>query len=449
MGSPRTDSDPERGLTAPDLYAFFEKSQWWDGERLVAYQRQMLDGLVRHARATAPFYAYRLSSLFRTDGSIDWSKWHNLPTLSRKDLSSYIATIQSRTFPAAHGPFLTAQTTGTTGHPVSLTATGWQAAMTRAMGWRAQAWSDADWSRTLLTRIYHPIPDMKNGDDLGPWGPPAASKSKLGKNIYSYNLDHEQFLDFMLVLKPAYISILSASIDVLCEMAERRKSALKVETFFSRGGGVSKELRERTKSLFGARIFEGYSSQECGSIAYECPSGSGLHISAEAALVEIVRDDGNSAQPGEEGRVVVTPFASSATPLIRYDQGDRAVAGETCACGRSLPLIRSILGRQMQAFRHPDGRVFFGARIASLRQTIGASRWQIAQIGPVRFEVRYIAEKEAEPNIVDRFVREFRANIFDDAEIRFTRVADISVSGKFIEYVNEWTGSNRLRSDEP
>src|SRR5258708_5002976 len=299
MRPPRARPDPDDGLTAPGLFEFFEKSQWWDRDRLATYQRQMLDGLVRHARETTPFYMFRLKPLFRTDGSIDWSEWSNVPILSRKDLASYSATIQARKVPAVHGPFFTSQTSGSTGHPVSLTTTSWHKAMLTAMGWRAQAWSDVDWSQTLLTRNYVPIQDVNVGDSLGPWGPPTRPKSKRGRNIYSpYSLDHDQFFDLMIRVRPAYVSIYSGSIDILCEISERRKFALNVETFFSRGGCVSHETRKWTKSLFGARVVEGYSSHECGSIAYECPSNSGLHVSAEAALVAIVRDDGSPAQTG-------------------------------------------------------------------------------------------------------------------------------------------------------
>jgi len=47
------------------------------------------------------------------------------------------------------------------------------------------------------------------------------------------------------------------------------------------------------------------------------------HVSADLVLVELVDDDGTPVPPGEEGRVVVTPFYGYATPLIRYDLGDR------------------------------------------------------------------------------------------------------------------------------
>jgi len=46
-------------------------------------------------------------------------------------------------------------------------------------------------------------------------------------------------------------------------------------------------------------------------------------------------------------------------PLIRYEVGDRgalAPEGETCACGRTLPILKCIEGRLDDIITTPDGR---------------------------------------------------------------------------------------------
>ena len=42
-------------------------------------------------------------------------------------------------------------------------------------------------------------------------------------------------------------------------------------------------------------------------------------------------------------------------PLIRYDIGDYAEVGEPCSCGRGLPVLRRIVGRQRNMFTLPNG----------------------------------------------------------------------------------------------
>ena len=102
-----------------------------------------------------------------------------------------------------------------------------------------------------------------------------------------------------------------------------------------------------------------YSSQEVGVIAIECPQGDGYHAMSEGLVVEVLRDDGEPCAAGETGHVVVTDLTNFATPLIRYDLADLAEAAGPCACGRGLPRIRRILGRERNLLRLPDGRRFW------------------------------------------------------------------------------------------
>jgi phenylacetate-CoA ligase len=43
-------------------------------------------------------------------------------------------------------------------------------------------------------------------------------------------------------------------------------------------------------------------------------------------------------------------------PLIRYEIGDYAEVGQPCPCGRGLPVLNRILGRQRNMLHLPDGR---------------------------------------------------------------------------------------------
>lgn len=428
-----------KGISSTDLYDLFDKSQWWDDDKLLAYQRGMIQALVTHAQQSSPYHSIRLQSIMSKSGRIDWDAWRSLPIMTRKDVSQYADKIKALNVPSEHAPVTTATTSGSTGRPISVLTTHFMRSLISATGWRAQKWYGVDWKDTVLTRSYVESATLKTGDMIGSWGPPSHKESRKGKNIYAYGLDHEQLFDLMLKKKPAYISVYGGSIDILCDIAEQRNARFRVKAFFSRGSMISAEVRERARATFGADILEGFASQECGSIAHSCPTGSGLHINAENVLVEIVKDDGAYAMPGEEGRVLVTAAASTAMPFIRYDLGDHAIVGERCGCGRSLPLLKSISGRIMHAFKHPDGRVHWGGRVGPLRSLLSASRWQVAQIGATRYEVRYVSEQEANDDIKRIFAEKFRELTFPDSQVEFKKLLEMPIpsSGKFIEYVNE------------
>ena len=102
-------------------------------------------------------------------------------------------------------------------------------------------------------------------------------------------------------------------------------------------------------------LIDGYSSQECGAIALQCPQGDGYHVMSESMLVEILDDNGDHCGPGEIGRVVVTDLQNLASPIIRYDIGDYARLGASCSCGRGLAKLEQILGRQLNLLVKPNG----------------------------------------------------------------------------------------------
>ncbi|MSQ53505.1 MAG: hypothetical protein EXR28_16680 [Betaproteobacteria bacterium] len=97
-----------------------------------------------------------------------------------------------------------------------------------------------------------------------------------------------------------------------------------------------------------------YSSEETGYIALQCQQGR-YHIQSENLLVEIIGEGGNPCAQGEIGRVLITTLHNFAMPLIRYDIGDFAQFGEPCPCGRTLPVLQQILGRQRNMLTMPDG----------------------------------------------------------------------------------------------
>lgn len=107
---------------------------------------------------------------------------------------------------------------------------------------------------------------------------------------------------------------------------------------------------------FGPDIFETYGSRETMLIAAECPAHEGMHVQEENLVVEIVRN-GRAAAPGEAGDVIVTDLHNYGMPLIRYVNGDVAMAAApgTCPCGRGLSRIARVDGRRADAIVDRDG----------------------------------------------------------------------------------------------
>ncbi|MEO6462236.1 MAG: hypothetical protein ABIP29_04110, partial [Candidatus Eisenbacteria bacterium] len=115
-------------------------------------------------------------------------------------------------------------------------------------------------------------------------------------------------------------------------------------------------MRERIERAFGAPVFDRYGSREMGNAAHECTAHTGLHVSMERVIVEVLRD-GRPVVEGDEGELVVTVLDNVAEPLLRYAIGDigRRIPGPPCPCGRAYERIEVTAGRSSDLFTTPAG----------------------------------------------------------------------------------------------
>jgi len=82
-------------------------------------------------------------------------------------------------------------------------------------------------------------------------------------------------------------------------------------------------------------------------IAGECLEKTGMHVSEDHFLIEIVDPaTGDPLPDGEEGELVITTLTKEAFPMIRLRTGDiTRIIPEPCACGRTMRRIGRIIGR--------------------------------------------------------------------------------------------------------
>lgn len=198
--------------------------------------------------------------------------------------------------------------------------------------------------------------------------------------------------------------------------------------------------RELIERVFQAPVFETYGSREFMLIGAECDRHEGLHLTMEHLLVEILDDDGRPTPAGEEGNVVVTDLYNYGMPFIRYANGDRAIAGWIqCSCGRGLPLLKGVVGRQLDILETPDGRRIPGEFFPHLIKDYPAiQRFHVMQDEPDR--IRLYLQPRTSWDAVDlrSLEHEVRANIGSQVRFEIVRSDDIplTAAGKHRVVVN-------------
>ena len=195
---------------------------------------------------------------------------------------------------------------------------------------------------------------------------------------------------------------------------------------------LTAEMRKVIEKAYRCPVFEEYSTVENAMFASECDHRR-LHISPDAGIVEILRQDGTPCNPGEIGEVVTTCLVRTYQPLIRFRLGDLAAWDpEPCPCGQQMPVIKEVVGRLEDIVTGPDGRQlvrFHGIFVDQPNIVEG----QIIQETLDQFVVRVVPTKAFSQLDIDDIQQRMYQRLGPKISVQVVTVDDIprTESGKF------------------
>ena len=109
------------------------------------------------------------------------------------------------------------------------------------------------------------------------------------------------------------------------------------------------EMRTQLEAKMGIDALDIYGLSEMGGpgVSYECLCKTGMHISEDHYLAEIVDPETLRPLPeGQVGELVVTTLTRRAQPLVRYRTRDLcSIVYEPCECGRVFARMTKPVGR--------------------------------------------------------------------------------------------------------
>ncbi|MBZ4670876.1 MAG: phenylacetate-CoA ligase [Clostridiales bacterium] len=127
------------------------------------------------------------------------------------------------------------------------------------------------------------------------------------------------------------------------------KSELKLKAGIFGAEPWSEEMRAEIQEKLGIKAYDIYGLSEImgPGVAFECEDQSGMHISEDHFIPEIIDPDTGEVLPdGVQGELVFTCITKEAFPLIRYRTRDIAVLERgQCRCGRTLVKMLKPRGR--------------------------------------------------------------------------------------------------------
>lgn len=364
-----------------------ESSQWLSADEIETRQQRQLDSIVAHAYHNVPFYRRRFDDLGVLPDELTGSgAWRSISLLTRSDIQSSDGSLCARFDNAKHGQISKATTSGSSGQPVTVHGTTITRLFWDALTLRQHLWHRHDFSGKLaVARYFQPPFAGRNEMVAANWGSATAGIVDTGPSVaINIRLPVSQQAEWLVNQNPDYLLSYPSNLAALARhCAAYGQQVSKLRQVFSFGETLEPHVRSLCREQWGVDVIDAYSSQEVGYIAFECPEYGCYHVQSESVLVEVLDDQGRACLPGQLGRVVVTALQNFAMPLLRYEIGDWAEPAEACRCGRGLPTLRRILGRQRNMFQLPSGERFFPAfefdTTAALDQLPPVRQFQIIQ----------------------------------------------------------------------
>jgi phenylacetate-CoA ligase len=403
-----------------------EKTQWMKTEELRQLQLLKLKVLLRHAYENVPYYheSFKKNG-FRPDDLNRLEDIHRVPVLKRSELRLKSTELLARN--AKKADLVPCETSGTTVTSVKFyqdkTEATWDmAAELRGFGWAGYKTG----AKLAFVRRIRP------GDVL------ASAKFKLEclvnrwKLLNAYYLSERSMASFsskMHKFKPEYVLGATAPINIFAVfLLGNSQYKIRPKAVFTYAETLLPHYRRTIEEAFKCKVHDVYGSSEMFHVAAQCGWHEGHHITEENVLVETEKD-GETAVPGEEGKVLLTNLNGFAMPFIRYDIGDRGkMFADECSCGRGLPLFRPI-GRTNEYFVHSDGTFSLFHDLKTVFENLPIEDYQIVQPSYDEIIIRVVKRAGYTQAHTDFILRNIGKRIADIAKVKVELVDSLPMTG--------------------
>jgi phenylacetate-CoA ligase len=426
--------------TAWDKYQFLLETQWWPREKLQEYQWRKLTKTLQHAYAEVPLYRKLWQEHgVHPDDIKDRGDMRKIPIVQRADIDMTTCAAQSSRFRKG---LQAVQTSGSTGIPFSVLIDIFSYQYKFALWLREIAYTDWEigkrmasyWHRTYkgYSRqephlwIRNTVWSLMGKKTLPPF-PTKLSTEPLPDEALAWYKELRDCSPYLLESFDYLVHILASFI------VDNSLDPIPVKKLFCLGTPSAHERIKIQKAFPGVDIYNRYGPHEFEGVATDCAEHKGMHISIDSYFVEFVREDGSYADPGEVAHLIITDLDNKAMPLIRYNIRDLArYYDEQCPCGRGLPLMSGLDGREGDYIESADKQKFYFSHLKGFFDRYDEVRWvKVAQSGGGDVAVEIVKEcKTDELALARKVAADLKAKIGQEISVRYTDSIQEAHNGK-------------------
>lgn len=423
------------GETHMSLWRELEKSQHFTPERLNDLQLTRLKTMLKHAYDNSPFYKKRFDEAgVSVDEVRDFLDISGIPPLTKEDIQNNKEELRAANIPESD--LMPDRTGGSTGKPLQYYRDKRRMDYLRAAAMRHDRWANYQVGDKMAV-IWGNRHDFSKGQAFK-----ARMRNRLldrKRVLDSSFVTEERMMEFAQTLRefqPKAILAYANSCALFARfLIDQGICDIKVESIITSAEMLREGEREVIEEAFGGKVFNRYGCREMGVIATECEEHSGMHINAECAFVEFVRD-GRPADIGKNGDLLITDLLNFGMPFIRYRIEDVAIQTDRrCSCGRGLPLMEKVSGRVTDFLIARDGRRVSGASLTIylIANTPGVRQAQIVQELPSELNLRIVRGPDFTDDSIEFLHMKVPEFFGHDMKLNFEFVESIpkEASGKY------------------
>ncbi|MGD8457108.1 MAG: hypothetical protein PVF83_12045 [Anaerolineales bacterium] len=317
-------------------------------------QLERLKKMLAYAGKSTPYYRELFANIgFDPQNVQSVNDIRHIPVLTKDIIFSRQEELLAESF---DGPTITNHTSGTTGTALKFVLSEEAHQRHYACLWFHYGWAGFQRGDRLATFAGHPVAAVE-GSNPSYW---LLDQNENELMFSSYHVSPDTISSYVQALrdfKPAIIRGYPNIIYLLAHyLLDNKEIIIYPKGIFTYGETTFDHQREAIEKAFGCPVYSSYGNGEHMGHLLQCREGN-FHEIPDTAVIEVLNPDGEPAQPGETGELVVTSLINKAMPMIRYQVGDMGVKTTgACKCGRTSPIFKEITGRTVDYIITPDGR---------------------------------------------------------------------------------------------